>query len=354
VGDALSWTGGTGMIDRLDERFAAATEEALLARSDRAVVEALHALDERGRRRVLRAPEVTRRLLFAASAPNDTASFVARAVAVEMTLARIGAPLPTASWSALGDALVEPNGTAARWPQLDGDDAVVLDFGSPWAERIDLSGRDEYTSAPRPRFTDEQVRSIHQRLLTATTRLAELSPTLSAFVAKATCVLVLQIDRDAPHHVASGTNGHYIGRSFVTNPQIPEATLECITEGVVHEAIHGLLFRDSLLQPWVDGDAAAEVPRVQSPWTGRALPVRSFLEAVYVWFGLVHLWALATRTAAFDPDVARDRLFRCVKGFGFGSLVDRVQPWLPEIRPDVIETIDGLQGRVIEALVGTP
>jgi len=125
---------------------------------------------------------------------------------------------------------------------------------------------------------------------------------------------------------------------------------------VVHEAIHGLLYRDALGQPWVGGEAADDAPRLASPWTGRVLPVRPFLEAACVWFGLAHLWALASQAPAgtFPPGAARGRLVRAARGFAQGSLADRARPWWPAIRPDVLDAVDTLQKQVVGALVGAP
>lgn len=349
LGDALSWTGDTVLIDRLDEALAAETGAALEGRLDPSAKATLAALPPRARQRLQRAPEVTRRLLFASPAPSDLATFLAEAIAVEGALAGGGSRPATPCWSALGDACLLPDGTTAWWPQIEGR-AMVLDFGSPWAQGIDLSGRLEHTATPRRQFTDDELQLVHGRVAATMATLGELSVMVSRFVDRATCVLVLQIDPASPTHVASGTNGNYIGRSFVTNPQLEEGTLDCLAEGVVHEAIHGLLYRDSLRRPWVRGEAANEVPRLRSPWTGRSLTVRAYLEAACVWFGLAHLWALGHQAQLFEPVAVRRRLVRSVTGFGQGALVDRVKPWRADIRPDIVDTIDGLQHRVVDAL----
>lgn len=349
LGDALSWTCGTVLIDRLDAALVERSEAALVARVGGEAVEALAGLDARSRRRVLRAPEVTRRLLFASAGPDDAEKFIAGAIAVEMALADAGPTPATPCWSALGDVLLLPDGTTRWWPQLDGR-AMALDFGSPWAQGIDLSGQCERTDVPRPQFTGEHLQSVYRRVAATSALLDDLSETVQGFVDRATCVLVLQIDPTSVHHVASGTNGNYIGRSFLTNPHLPEASLDCLAEAVVHEAIHGLLYRDSLRRPWVRGEAALEQPRVRSPWTGRALTVRAFLEATCVWFGLAHLWALSHKARLFDTSAARERLIRSITGFGQGALLDRIRPWAADIRPDVVEIVDGLQRRVVDAL----
>jgi hypothetical protein len=353
VGEALTWLDGTAVIDALDAAVVARTADAFQRRASAPAVTAFTRLDEHRQWRVLRAPEVTRRLLFAAAGPDDTEAFLATAVGVELALADQGSPPAEPSWSALGDVRVGPDGTTEMWPQLTGDRTMALDFGSPQARSIDLSGRFERTSAARPSFTTDQVHAIHRRVAEVMSELAALDSALEHFVQRATCVLVLQIDPDGADHVASGTNGIYIGRSFVTNPHDPGASLDCLAEGIVHEAIHGLLYRESLDRAWVSGDAALEVPRVRSPWTGRALPVRPFLEAAHVWFGLAHLWALGSQSTSFDPRVVRARLARSVQGFTEGPVVDLVRPWWPDIRTEVIERIAGIQAHLLDALAGT-
>jgi hypothetical protein len=340
------------MVEQLDVEFMAECDAALRARIGATTANVVDRLDASGRRRLLRAPEITRQILFVATAPSaDIDGFVTDAAMVELALSGTGPPPPAARWSALGDVQVLENGALRWWPQLADEADLPLDFGSPWARRIDLSGRLEFDTTPRPSFTQAEVNSVHGGLAAAMDLLHKLSPTLPRFVFTATCVLVLQIDPTS-RAVASGTNGRFVGRSFIANPHSEDASLDCLAEAVVHEAIHGLIFRQSLRRPWVDGEASVEVPRVESPWTGRQLPVRSYLEAAFVWFGLVHLWALALRHDVFDRDAAHRRLVRSTRGFCHGALVDRARPWWPDVRSDVLETVDCLQCRVVDALRG--
>jgi hypothetical protein len=183
--------------------------------------------------------------------------------------------------------------------------------------------------------------------------LQQLSPTLPRFASICTRVLVLQADPTSAA-VASGSNGRFVGRSFIANPHSTDATIDCLAEGVVHEAIHALIYCECLRRPWTDGEAAIEVPRVESPWTGRPLPVRPFLEAACVWFGLVHLWTLALSHERFEREAAHTRLMRSLRGFCRGSLVDRVRPWWSEIRPDVLTAVDSLQSRILDAVGESP
>lgn len=350
IADTLSWTGSAEEAETADAVFAAECEAALRARTRPETIAAVEALTEAGRRRLLRAPEITRRLLFVATAPEDDLDALIRdAVTVEEAIAGAVRHPAAPLWSALGDVRLDPSGALHSFPQLAGATAVPLDFGSPHALAVDLTGELEINTAPRPALTDTEIAGIFTRVEAAMARLDDLTPTLPRFVAASTSVLVLQPD-PASAAVASGTNGRYVGRSFIANPQSPDATLDCFAEAIVHEAIHGFLFREALRRPWVNGEAAMEVKRIPSPWTGRPLPVRSYLEAACVWYGLVHLWSLALQGGGFDTEAVKTRLIRSVDGFNRGSLIERVRPFRNEIRPDVLTTVDTLQSRIVEAL----
>lgn len=353
LGDALSWIGDTALAEQLDAAFTAECVAALQKHISPATAELLESIGGGGRHRLVRAPEVTRQTLFVPTLPPEQIdSFINSLAQVESALDGAGKRPTEALWSALGDATVNEDGSARWWPQITGANPIPLDFGSPWAQRIDLSGRFEFTAAPRPMLADEEIHAIHARLVEALGLLRQLSPTLPKFVSINTRVLVLQIDPASPA-VASGSNGRFVGRSFVANPQSADATIDCLAEAIVHEAIHAMIYCECLQRPWTDGEAAIELPRVASPWSGRALPVRPFLEATCVWFGLVHLWTLALRNELFEPEAARTRLLRSLRGFCRGPLVDRVRPWWPDIRPDVLATVERLQSRILDAVGDT-
>jgi hypothetical protein len=84
-----------------------------------------------------------------------------------------------------------------------------------------------------------------------------------------------------------------------------------------------------------------------SPWTGTKLPVRQFLQACFVWYGLVHFWALAWTTGAFAPDRVRARLTLATSGFLFEDLVDTLVGMCGDgIAPAIVNAICEMQGVV--------
>ena len=74
-----------------------------------------------------------------------------------------------------------------------------------------------------------------------------------------------------------------------------------IAEALVHEAIHSLLYMQERCHPWVPAELYAPVPRVVSPWRGRNLALRPFLQACFVWYGILQFWGKATTTGTLRP-----------------------------------------------------
>jgi hypothetical protein len=107
---------------------------------------------------------------------------------------------------------------------------------------------------------------------------------------------------------------------------------------------------DELQHPWGDiAELRDGVRRVDSPWTGNSLSLSSFLQASFVWYGLAHFWALALRQRTFDPERIKQRFIQAVCGFLNGPLVHKLEPFLPGIYPDVVDTIQEMQARVVNA-----
>ena len=126
-----------------------------------------------------------------------------------------------------------------------------------------------------------------------------------------------------------------------------------VTDAIVHEAIHALLFMQERRKRWVlDEKLYDSTPRSTSPWTGRELPLRAFLQANFVWYGLLNFW-LKTHSATLKTPVAwapleriRSKISAASVGFLGVSLVDSVAEFKSEISTDILAAIDVMQSRV--------
>ena len=118
-----------------------------------------------------------------------------------------------------------------------------------------------------------------------------------------------------------------------------------ISNAIVHESIHSLIYKLELHEDlYADQNAAHEVMTV-SPWTERPLQVHSFVHACFVWYGLLNFWNL---TPDAQPAISRLR-GRAYRGFEPGSPLLAISPEAREvIAPNVRLVIEEMHERVMK------
>ncbi len=301
----------------------------------------------RARVRVLLAPETTFRLRWRRrpELAGEAGRFLGGSLLTERAL-EAKAPAVAQSWTALGDAEILASGDIVRGPELKG--LMPLDLDSPQATTVDMVGALERLDPPlRPLAGEARERTL-RRLTGASAGLLRTDPFFGMFVAEFTKVLVLQSDDAEPY--SSGSNGAYVGRTIIANAHLPGVDEAEVADSIVHEAIHTLLYMQEECQPWALDEGLFEaVPRVVSPWSGTNLPVRPFLQACFVWYGLLHFWALAVSVGSFPPDRARALMTRAAAGFLRDPLVDRLAPWEHRLAPEVLDAIGRMQAIVVDS-----
>jgi hypothetical protein len=302
----------------------------------------LLALNPNGVDRLLRAPALARHLLFE-TGHNQGSALLADAINVETALSGTGFRPDRPLWAALGDALVHPEGAIWRSPAVAG--LASLDIGSPAALAIDLSGAaeqlppDNATGAYQKVDLDVVVR----RLQLVAEALSEVGEPVTSFVRIFNQVIILRPQPEFSSF-SSGSNGHYPGRTVLANAHLDSIGPMEIAEALVHEGVHALLYMEQYPNRWVTEPTSEQVV---SPWTGRHLSLRQFLEACFVWSALVHFWSLALNRSSLLRQAAPRMLARSVRGFLTCSLLDMVSEREQRIvRPDVVEAVGHMQERI--------
>ncbi len=311
----------------------------------------LHDAPDESFSRVLTAPETSYRLLWRPTrSSGTTARFLLNAFRAEA--ARSGQPFEVAEvlWTAAGDMAFLPGGAVFSFPQIEG--MMPLDFGSPYATKISNEGidQDDVSTAPSEEFSEDEVALIRHRLKEAQKGIGLASPTVLSFVTTFTKVLILQKDSINPSSFSSGSSAQYVCRSLIANPHTAAVDDVDIADAIVHEAIHALLYMQEEKKKWVnDPDLYRPIPRAISPWTGQHLPLRPFLQACFVWYGLLNFWCLALSSEAFDHSRIRERIVRSGIGFSKGPLLDQIDSYKGEICPDLLRAIEEIQSIVISS-----
>jgi hypothetical protein len=105
-------------------------------------------------------------------------------------------------------------------------------------------------------------------------------------------------------------------------------------------------------EPWglVDFHEERE-PVLVSPWSGRDLPLSTYLHACFVWFALVHFWGRSLQKNAFPLESIAPRLARAVMGFRGTPLLSGLdERYRRTVLPAVREAIDVMQAAILQAM----
>jgi hypothetical protein len=297
--------------------------------------------------RVLTAPETSFRLLWDGDdSDRARAGFLLAALHAEMIREGRSVPLAQETWSAVGDLGFRPDGAVLGNWNLPG--LMPLDFGSPHVGSVATGEIDAADGQWEP-FTEGEIAAVRERLELAGRGIAETKPLLQEFVRWFNRVVVCLKDSASPTSSSSGSTGQYVGRTFITNPHLPGVDEVVIAEALIHEGIHGLLYMQERRKAWVGDDLYMGSAAVLSPWSGNPLLVRPYLQACFVWYGLLHFWCLALEAGSFPAARTRERIAQAVTGFLRGPLLETLQPYRDEISPDLLAAVETMQQLVVES-----
>jgi hypothetical protein len=306
----------------------------------------LAVLPDAARHRLLATPECSYRLLWGGDeGPDEALSFVT-ALAVDLASDEPAEGLLNPARFAHDPIVRDGSGGAiAVWPFAPD---LPLDVASPYARTVDVDGTAIRLAEPAAPYTPEELDLALARTTAAALAVRDAVPAAWSMVTPFTTMLHVLPDRVAPDQFSSGSSGQFVGRSVIANAHLAKVRTEHVAEALVHEAIHGVLYMDEQHDPWVlDPELYAGPMRIASPWTGNPLPLRPYLQACFVWYGLLSFWSASLSTSVFERDAVRDRLHVAASGFLRGDLLARVAPVADRLAPELLEGVGALQQTVL-------
>lgn len=351
----LSWSDdGTGAaavhnayLDRLATRLGAVVQ--LVGASDPKLARELSAATMGASpvalQRVLTAPETAHRLLaLNLHAPVDVAMFLLVSFGMERERKAGTYGALEESWSAVGDFGVAADGRSLGVAQVA--NFVAVDMESPHSATLDEFGR-KRDDVVRSNFTAGEIDRLIERFQWVRDELHATNHVAFGFVRLLTKVVIPM--KFAGHSPASGSNGEYIGRTFLVNPHARHATVAYLANALVHEAIHAALYMADLDHPWFEDKRwYDDTPRTISPWSGRQLSLWTFLQACFVWFGLANFWMHARRVGTFEPELVDAHLDVAASGFIGPSISEQLESYRFVVAPALMTAIEELQDRIAD------
>lgn len=306
----------------------------------------INGLDSAAARRLFCAPEITYELFYEPVGPEERADILISAIIADAIVhGRMDAAPPdidvAVEWTATGQ---NANPGGARFFL----GAIPVDFDSPHALRIALD-YDENSGDARvsevARFDVAGKKRVLDELSATLQAIRNTNPYIADFVHEFTKALVLRTDDERPESFASSSSGQFVGRTMLVNPTSSRVSRAMLADAMVHETIHSVLYMLERQSAWVIEDDLFfdETIRITSPWTGASLRLRPFMQACFVWFGLMNFWSEPKSIECFDREDVEYLLGRSYAGFTKGLLGANLSSVRSGIDPQVIEAIDWMQ-----------
>lgn len=308
-------------------------------------------LDNDTFRLVLTSPEVSYRLFFCLEQPNETASFLEYALMAEHCLLKKDSiNCESIQWTVLGQRCSKNFSEKDSYDSRLYGGTVPIDLDSPFALKISLLDGEHANSKQSPGLYTGEIRSkALEQVHTAQNYIRNIDAYVNYFTLKFTKVLILRCDLEKPNSFGSSSSGKYTGRTMLINPHRERVAGAVLVDGIVHETIHSILYMLEKKRPWlIDINLYFdESLYIESPWTGTQLRLRPFLQACFVWYGLLNFWSNPTTLSHISPPDALNMAKRAYVGFTKGSLVDIVRPWQKKLDDKLLEAINTLQKNVL-------
>jgi hypothetical protein len=140
------------------------------------------------------------------------------------------------------------------------------------------------------------------------------APDVRDFVHQMTTRVVFRSDLRRPSSFASGTFRGHAGMTLIVNPQVIAGSTLRLVDALVHESVHTAIEMFEQVDAHLCRPAPSEL-RLRSCWSGRDLTLDQFVQACFVWWGLLNLWRLWPAEGPEERRAAKELLERAACGF---------------------------------------
>lgn len=306
--------------------------------------------------RICSSPETYVRLVEALRSKKKYGNltlFLKYSIGVEHCRNGIENPNGIRRWSANGDLFFDVKGTKSNnspktrtWHSNGCWIAPELTLGIP----IDYASI--FITAPTPvakfrkikwgkpiPLTQSEADFAVKNLQTAFTYIRYASPSAAQFLQKYVSVIMLRNDPSNPFVFQSASRNSYIGQIALLNCQLAHIDIPFLAESLVHESIHSLMWRAEILCHFLN-NPTVEMENVISPWSGRELHFYTFIQACFVWYGVLHFWRNALENRVDFRERAEYLYERARKGFIGDGVLTELMKGSKNLQKGMVEEIE--------------
>ena len=304
------------------------------------LLQAFNALPEENRQRLIRSPQFCFLLRSKEFSTQADVSVMMAFIEVEEYLCGRRECMTQNAVSALGDYYFlhsNPGGAlqVVRSPSIHHIALDIFDLRSQACWPPDCGTRERYTKP--------EIAALRDRIGKGFDRVKSINAVAAQMVQKSIYLLGIMKLPDRPGECCSASIKMMIGAAVLGNFHEPKWGIAKLTDALIHEAIHQVIYKLELESGLYTDYAAALSLVVTSPWTGRPLQLEGFIHAVFVWFGLLNFW---NASALDDPEV-RELRNLAASGFRKGPLASFLSAELRSyIKPEVVLAVAEIWERV--------
>lgn len=284
----LTWNSGSDLLKRTSDFYETWIDRRLYLWEERVgmgQIDRIRALPLSHQRRLRSAPHFFLLLRSKRVPSDDDLAKMTGFIEVEEYLAGMRQEIAPHCWSALGDYCSDSGTREITSPSVRN---IVVDLQSSNRHEV-LRLEDKVYGDHDPEEQSAILEQLDRGFFVVE------STNLTALEMIDSMVSVIMPVKNPTELNGSGSisQRRLIGAMAIVN-LVPNWHAVGIADSLVHEAIHSLIYRMELFFFLHTDDDASLLLKTSSPWTGRELPMRSFVHACFVWFGLWNFWKLCS------------------------------------------------------------
>jgi hypothetical protein len=293
------------------------------------LAQALHDCGSEVLNRVVRTPTVSAMVFWEPWFPfaQGRGARLRRAVSAER--ARAGLK-QYRGWTELGDAWFDGEGASRMSPR---GGPFCIDHCSPYRLEGPSPSSADGAFPESAEFADAVV--LHVRAA-------------SEFMAKYTqyawqltqCEIAVIVPIRESYFASSSAPG-YPGRMTLKLPPNYSASPAMIASNIFHEAIHSFLYKIEAFWPFVC-DSGLRTTQIESPWSGRQIPLPAYIHACFIWYALCWFWNRVASSHLLHDVSCRQQFEQASIGFRRGA-VENLQNYGTRLNADVVELCGSMQ-----------
>ncbi len=217
-------------------------------------------------------------------------------------------------------------------------ETIPIDFASPnWANAQESDDKRVYL----PHSAEEKA-LVCEKLDAAFSRIERISEA-AAYLIKQHVKVVVPL-KAAEGGYGSTSQPHFPGRVLLRGVDV--CPLASLATNLIHESMHQVMYILEWGGSFFIEDPDARAARVKSIWTGRDLPLHSFIHACFVWYGLSNFWARTEASEVFQAADVEKQLTKSMAGFLNQNPADQLTPYPGMLRYDVVKAAATLRDRL--------